>query len=226
VSQSARRTTVEGAYAIRRQTRQQPRARSNVIETALGWLGRLARFDYTAFDEIRAEPSATLSAVSVVVLASLMAGMGSWLWSVFELDRNETEIFIRSLLIGTIVQTLFWFLWVYIVHQLLTHIYHAQSNFTELVRVMGFAFFPVALTLFILVGALAIPIGIFAFSATILLSSIAVQSATDADAPHAMMATLLGFGAFLAFMGGFANVMEVDGLGGLAPGILFFALDF
>jgi hypothetical protein len=192
----------------------------------LGWIGRLARFDYTAFDEIRAEPSATLSAVAVVVAASLLAGMGSWLWSVFELDRDETDIFVRSLLIGTIVQTLFWFLWVYIVHQLLTHIYHAQSNFVELVRVMGFAFFPVALTVFILIGALAIPIGIFAFAATILLSSIAVQSATDAEAPHAMMATLLGFGGFLVCMGMLANVMEVFRFGGLAPGILFFALDF
>jgi hypothetical protein len=161
-----------------------------------------------------------------VVIVSIFAGMGSWLWAVFELDRNEMDIFVRSLLIGTIVQTLIWFAWVWVVYQLLTHIYHAQANFTELVRVMGFAFFPVALSVFILIGALAIPIGIFAFSATILLSSIAVQSATDADAPHAMMATLLGFGLFLAFMGGFANVMEVDGLGGLAPGILFFALDF
>ncbi len=53
-----------------------------------------------------------------------------------------------------------------------------------------------------------------------------MQSATDADAPDAMMATLLGFGGFPAFMGGFANVMEVNGLGGLAPGVLFFALDF
>jgi len=162
----------------------------------------------------------------VVVLSSVLAGFGSWLWSVFEIDRNETQIFVRSLLLGSIVQTIGWFLWVYIVDWLLRHLYHAQSNYLELVRVMGFAFFPVALSLFVLVGALAVPVGIFAFAATILLSSIAVQSATDADAPNAMMATLLGFGGFLVFMGGFANVMEVSTLGGLAPGILFFALDF
>ena len=70
-----------------------------------------------------------------------------------------------------------------------------------------------------------VPIGIFALAATILLSSIAVQSATDAGAPHAMTVTLLGFGGFLAIMGVLANVMEVYGLGALAPGILFFALD-
>ena len=144
-----------------------------------------------------------------------------------EWDHDETTIFVRSTLIGgLIVQPLGFFLWVYIVDWLLRHMYHAQSNYWELVRVMGFAFFPVALSLFVLVGALAIPVGIFAFGATILLSSIAVQSATDADPRHAMLATLLGFGGFLIFMGGFANVMEVSSLGGLAPGILFFALDF
>jgi hypothetical protein len=224
VRQSRRLNTIGGISVIRRQTR--PRPRSNVFETAAGWIGRLARFDYTAFDEIRMEPSATMSAVAVVALSSLLAGIGSWLWSVFEIDRNETDIFLRSLLIGTVVQTLVWFLWVYIVSLLLRHVYHAQANTLELVRVMGFAFFPVSLTLFVLIGALAVPIGLFAFAATILLSSIAVQSATDADAPHAMMATLLGFGGFLAFMGVLANVMEVNGLGGIAPGILFFALDF
>ena len=187
---------------------------------------RLARFDYTAFDEIRAEPSATMSAVAVVILSSLLAGIGSWLWSVFVIDVNEADIFLRSLLIGTIAQTLVWVLWVYIVSMLLRHVYHAQGNMMELVRVMGFAFFPVSLSLFVFIGALAVPIGLFAFAATILLSSIAVQSATDADAPHAMMATLLGFGAFLAFMGVLANVMEVNGFGGITPGILFFALDF
>jgi len=40
------------------------------------------------------------------------------------------------------------------------------------------------------------------------------------------MATFLGFGGFLFAMGILANVMEVEGLGGVAPGILFFSLDF
>jgi hypothetical protein len=174
------------------------------------------------------DASATTAAIIVVLISSVMAGFGSWLWAVFTrdaLELNASEIFVRSLVIGSIVQTLGWLLWVGAVDWMLRHLFHAQSTYLELMRVMGFAFFPVALTVFVAIGALAVPIGIFAFAATILLSSIAVQSSTDAEAPSAMTATLLGFGAFLVFMGGMANIMEVDTLGGLAPGILFFALD-
>jgi hypothetical protein len=138
---------------------------------------------------------------------------------------DEMDVFLRSFLIGSLVQALVWFLWVYAVDWQLRHLFHAQSNILELMRVMGFAFFPVALSVFIFLGFLSIPIGILAFSATILLSSVAVQSVTDAEAPAAMTATLGGFAAFLIVMGVFANLMEVGTLGGLAPGILFFSLD-
>ncbi len=199
------------------------------METTLNWLVRLARFDYTAFDEIRADASATTSAVLIVVFASFLAGIGSWLWVIFSPDLigvDKTDVLIRSTLLGFMVQTMGWFLWVYIVHWLLNHMYHASSNYLELARVMGFAFFPVALSILIAIGGLAVPIGIIAFGWTLLLSSVAVQSATDAEAPAAMTATLVGFAGFMIFMGGFANVMEVGRLGGLAPGILFFSLDF
>ena len=194
----------------------------------MDWLVRLARFDFTAFDEIRADASATISAVVIVFGASVFAGIGSWLWAVMIGDIsgvNRTDLFLRSLVLGSLVQTGVWFLWVYVVRWLITHLYKAQADPLELIRAMGFAFAPVSLSVLILIGGMAIPIGIFAFAVTILLSSVAVQTVSDGDGGHAMLATLLGFGVFLVFMGGFANVMEVGGLGGVAPGILFFSLD-
>jgi hypothetical protein len=188
----------------------------------------LARFDFTAFDEIRSDPSATTGAVLVVLVASICAGVGSWLWSLqTSAPLDSTDIFVRSAVLGSLLQTGVWFSWVYAVHWLLTNLYKAHAAFPELIRTMGFSFAPVAFSVFIVVSGLAIPIGIFAFCATILLTSVAVQTSSEAEPSQAMMATFLSFGVpFLLAMGILSNVMEVEGLGGVAPGILFFSLDF
>jgi hypothetical protein len=43
---------------------------------ALNWLQRLLRLDTTVFDEVRTDASATPTAIAVVVVASLLAGLG------------------------------------------------------------------------------------------------------------------------------------------------------
>jgi len=198
------------------------------LQTAAGWLGRLARFDFTVFDEIRADRTATISAIVIVFGASFLAGMGSWLWAVFnrelsELDRSE--VLVKSFLIGMFVQTAVWFLWVYIVRWILDWGYQIKVDALALVRTMGFAFAPVGFSVLVLIGGLALPIGLIAFGATLLLTTAAIQSASEAEMREAMVANLAGFAAFLIVMGGFANIAEVGTFGGLAPGILFFSLD-
>jgi len=116
--------------------------------------------------------------------SSLLAGFGSWFWALQtsgSIDR--TDIFVRSTLLGSVLQTAVWFFWVYAVHWLIAHLYKAKADLSELMRTMGFAFAPVSLTVLIVIAGLAVPIGIFAFGATILLSSVAVQTSSDAEPP-------------------------------------------
>jgi hypothetical protein len=192
------------------------------------WTGRLLRLDFGVFEEIRAEPWATGSAVLIVFGASLCAGFGSWLWAVQSPDfptLDRTQVFLRSFLVGSIIQTAVWFLWVYLVYQVLLRAYGVSADFVELVRTMGFAFAPVAFSLFIVFAGFAVPIGMLAFAMALLLTNVAIQTTTDAGAREATVANLAGFGAFLVVMGVFANIAEVGTFGGLAPGILFFSLD-
>jgi hypothetical protein len=170
-----------------------------------------------------------MSALFVVFGAGLFAGAGSWLWAVQSpnlagLDR--TEVFIKSLVLGSIVQTIVWLGWVYVVHWLLAALYKFRVEFAELMRTMGYAFCPAALSVFVGIAPLAVPFGVFSLGMTLLLTSIAVQTVTEGDPREAMVSTIVGFGAFLIAMGAFANVAEVGAFGGIAPGILFFSLDF
>ena len=201
---------------------------STNFQTVGAWVSRLLRFDFTVFDEVAAQPAATSGALIVVFGASVLAGIGSWLWAIqFDLGEfSKSEVFIKSLVLGSIIQTFVWFLWVYLTYQVLVRAYGARVEFADLVRTMGFAFVPVALNVLIAINSFAIPFGLVAFGMTLLLTNTAIQRAANADAREATVANLTGFAAFVIVMGVFANVLEVRNVGGLAPGILFFSLDF
>jgi hypothetical protein len=194
------------------------------LQTVGGWVSRLLRFDFTAFEEIRADPPATSAAVLVVIAASVLAGIGSWLWAI-QSDLDGTEVFIKSLVLGAIIQTIVWFLWVYVSYQVLTRAYGVRADFAELTRTMGFAFAPIGFSILIVIQGFAVPFGLIAFSLAVLISNSAIQYATDVDVREATMANVTGFSAFVIVMGIFANIAEVSTAGGLAPGILFFSLD-
>jgi hypothetical protein len=201
------------------------RTQSTNVSGVGSWLGRIFRLDFTVFNEIRANPSATSAAIAVVFGASLLAGLGSWLWALQTVVVDNGDAFIRSFLLGSLIQTIVWFSWVYVAYLVLTWGYGARQDFRELTRAMGFAFAPVALSVLVCVGALAVPIGLISFMITILFTNAAIQQVSDADADEAIVANVLGFAVFAIVMGGFANIYEINSIGGLAPGVFFFSLD-
>src|SRR3972149_4970758 len=135
------------------------------LQTVGSWLGRLLRLDLSVLDEIRSQPPATTAAVGVVLAASVLAGVGSWLWALFvEAPVPAGKVFIKSLLLGSIIQTMVWFLWVYLTYQVLVRAYGARTTFAELIRTMGFAFAPVALSVLIAITVFAVPFGVIPFA--------------------------------------------------------------
>jgi hypothetical protein len=194
----------------------------------MGWLGRLVRLDYTVFEELRTDRSATPTALAVVFFSGILAGFGTVLW-VMQHDNFDNldvvDVILKSLVVGSIVQTAVWFTWVYITYMLVARVFGSGVLFGELTRTMGFAFAPVGLSILVAIAPLAIPVGLLAFGATLLITSAAVEHTAEVEPRQALLATLAGFAVFVVFMGGFANVLEEDVFGGLAPGILFFSLD-
>ncbi len=201
------------------------------LHSVSGWLGRLIRLDVTVFDEIRSEPSATPSAIVIVFGASVMAVIGSWLWAVQWRGVEATDVFIKSLVVGSVLQTLAWFIWVYLVFQVLARAYGARVDFSELIRTMGFAFAPVGLSILIAVVGFTIPFGVFSLTGAVLLTYFATESASSAEPRQILVANFAGFAVFAVVMGVLANIGEVSStggaqIGGLAPGLFFFDLSF
>ncbi|MEK7247304.1 MAG: YIP1 family protein [Chloroflexota bacterium] len=201
--------------------------RSGGYANLSAWLSRLARLDFTVFEEVRGEHTATTGAIIIVVAASVLAGLGSWVWAIQQdFDGLGTgSVFLKTLVAGTIVQLFVWLIWVYLAYVLTARVFAANVTFQELMRTMGLAFAPVALSVFVAIAPLAVPFGVLSLGITFLFTNIAVEQASGLDTREATLANLGGFAVFLIFMGVAANIAEAGTFGGLAPGILFFSLD-
>ena len=196
------------------------------LATTGHWLQRLVRLDLDVFRDVAGDTAATLPMLALVTAASFLSGVGSWLWWLFQSRQAAGEVFLKSCLLGGLLQVPVWLLWVYVAYQTLTLAFGVRVEFYALVRAMGLAFAPMALTVLMAVAQLAVPLAVIPLAATVLLSLVAVEAASDAEPGQALLATLSGFAAFALVLGIRANIAAVEGGGGVAPGLFFFALDF
>jgi len=196
------------------------------------WLGRLIRLDLTVFDDVKDDATATVPALAVVVAASFLAGLGSWLWWIFEIDfpsvlgadEKNFEAFFKTFILGGIFMAALWVLWVYISAMILSRVFRASADMNQLIRTMGLAFAPMAISFLVVISVLAVPFGVFAVATTLLLTNAAMQATTDAEPQQVIVSNLAGFLVFAIALGVLANVAQIYDTGGLAPGIFFFDL--
>jgi branched-subunit amino acid transport protein AzlD len=193
------------------------------------WLMRLARLDLTVFDDVKDDAAATVPALAVMVIASFAAGLGSWLWWAVQdfplvSDKNG-EAFLKTFILGGILQAALWLAWVYIAAMLLSRVFGAGADLNRMIRTMGLAFAPMIITILMVLDILAVPFAVIAVGATLLLSNSAMQAATDAEPRQVMLSNLAGFLVFAVVLGILANVAQIYEIGGISPGIFFISLD-
>ena len=181
-------------------------------------LRRLATLDTSVFDEIRTDTTATIPALVVAVVATLLAGLGGWLWWAVAGIPDKGKMFVQSLIFGSILSLLFWFIWIAITYVLLTQIFRARADLNELIRVMGFATATLALGILMFIPEVDSGIGLCSIAFFFALTTIAVQSASDAPAGRALAANAVGFAIWAIVLG-----ILVSARHAWAPG--FFILD-
>jgi hypothetical protein len=201
------------------------RTRKEELANPLQWLLRLARLDLAVLAEVSAQPAATLPCLATVVVASFLCGLGSWLFWAFQMEGQRVQVLVRTLVMGSLLQVGAWSLWVYLTYQVLTLGYGTAVPFYGMARAMGLAFAPMALTVLMALAPLAIPLAVIPLAATVLLSQEAIEAVSGAGKARSLVANVVGFSGFALTLGILANVAEVGGIGGAAPGLFFFALD-
>jgi hypothetical protein len=163
-------------------------------------LRRLAMLDTSVFDELRMDRTATLPAVLVAAVSIFLFGVGGWLWWLFnaydgseEANLGSSDILLESTILGSIFAILFWAAWVGITYVMLSQVFRARVDITDLIRVMGFAAAPLALGVLLFIPYISFGVGLAAVALMFGTTVIAVQAVTDAQAGRVLAAVGAGF---------------------------------
>jgi hypothetical protein len=175
---------------------------------------RLVRLDTSVFDEVRHDSSATLPAVFVIVAANFLAGIGGWLWWLAQGFDNGGDVLVESVFFGTIFSVALWIVWLLVSWVILTQVFREDADWQQMLRTMGMAGAPLALSIALFVPGVDFGIGLTSIALFFGLTTIAIQATTTANPARVLMANFAGFAIWAMVLGLLATSESY-----LAPGI-------
>lgn len=178
---------------------------------------RLFRLDTTVFDEVRRDPSATLPAVVVVLLSTLLAGIGGWMWWVVKGYGDNGKVFFHSVLLGSVFSFALWIVWLLVAWVILTQVFREDADWQEMLRTMGMAAVPLGISVAMFIPGVDLGIALASIALFFGLNTIAIQATTTANAARVLVANLSGFAVWAIVLG-----LLVTDSNYFAPGIFLF----
>jgi hypothetical protein len=154
---------------------------------------RAARLDVNLYEEVEAEPGAINQAVLVVVIVSVLSGIGT---GISGMMAGGILSFLWGLLAGIAGSLVGWLAWAFFTWLIGTKLLkgpQTSATWTEMLRTIGFAYSPGALRLFAFIPFIG---GIIAFAALIwslVAGVIAVRQALDFSTGRAIGTCILGW---------------------------------
>jgi hypothetical protein len=139
------------------------------------------KLDVKTFEEIEHNTGLTMAAAVIVVLVSLVSGVGNGLFNTFR-DKSFFSGFLGSL-ISVIVG---WLIWSAVTWFVGTRLFKGEADLGQMLRVIGFAYLPMLLSIIPCVGSV---IGIIW---TLIAGFIAIRQGLDLDNSKAFLTVLIG----------------------------------
>lgn len=145
------------------------------------------KLDVNTFEEIESDSSATTQAAIIVAIVSLLSGLGSGIGASVA-GGNFLTSFFSTLVWGFIG----WFLWALVSYFVGTSFFGGKSSIDEMLRVIGFAYSPLMLSIIPCVGPI---IGsIWALVA----GFIAIRQGLDLDNTKTFFTVIIGLAVYVA----------------------------
>lgn len=140
------------------------------------------RLNVMTFEEIEHDRSALGQAMIVVAIVALCASLGTG----FLASYNNVG-FLTGFIVAIVWTYIGWFLWALSTYLIGKFVFKGVATLPEMLRVIGFAYAPLVLSIFPLIGSLAG--GLWALAA----GFIAVRQGLDLDDVRAAVTILVGF---------------------------------
>jgi hypothetical protein len=148
------------------------------------------KLDVKTFEEIEHDTNLTLPAAIIVLVVSLVSGLGNGLFNGF-IHRSFFSGFLGSL-IGVLLG---WLLWSAVTWFVGTRFFKGEADLGQMLRVIGFAYSPMILSIIPCVGGL---IGIIWAIAA---GFIAIRQGLDLDDMKAFLTVVVGALAYILLTG-------------------------
>ena len=179
---------------------------------------RAAMLDVNLYEEVEADTSLNQEALIVVILVSVLSGIGGFLQGVFNGDIGAALL---ALVVGVVLGVASYYIWAYVTYFVGTNLFGGTADAGELLRVLGYASGPRVLGVlgFIpCVGGLA---GIVGAIWALVAGVIAVREALDFDTTKAVLTVIIGWVIVFAISLVVGLVFGVGAVGLGALGSLF-----
>jgi len=187
------------------------------FNTLASRLQRLTRLDTSVFEEVREDASATVPAICVVTGATLLAGLGGWFWWLLQPFGDSTRVLFQSVIMGTIFSIALWIVWMLVTWVMLTQLFREDADWQQMLRTMGMASIPLAISFGVFVPGIGLGVGLVALVLLFGLTNIAIQAVTPADPARVLVANVAGFAVWAIVLG-----LLVTSNTYLAPGVFLF----
>lgn len=166
-------------------------------------LGRLARLDTTVFDEVRDDQNETVPALIIAAVSALLAGFGAFLWwkVVPNISSDPNNLFVNTVILGTIFMIAMYGVAALVAYVVLAQMYKTQVDLVTLVRTMGYAALPLALSVLMFIPIIWPLFALLPLALLLVTMIYAIQSASGADSTQVVFAAIIGLAAMIVVLG-------------------------
>lgn len=164
-------------------------------------LVRLMKLDTSVFDEVRDDPKELVPALVIAGISALLAGLGAMLfWSGVAAGKPDA-VFLNQLILGSIFLAAMHGVSALVIYVVMAQMYKVQADLQAILRTMGYAAFPLALSVLMFIPILWPVFAIVPLALLLVTTIYAVQSATGAESNQVVTASVIGFTVFVLILG-------------------------
>jgi hypothetical protein len=158
---------------------------------------RAAKLDKNFYEEVEADTSYSQSALTVVILAALANGVGSFFGGL--LSGSGLLGSLGSLVMGVIIGIVGYYIWVFVAQYVGTRFFKGKGDFGEVQRAFGFAYAPQVLNILRFIPCLGAFVPLVTWLWSLATGFVAIRQSLDQDDTNAALTMLVAFLVVVAF---------------------------
>jgi hypothetical protein len=174
---------------------------------------RAIKLDATFYEEVEQDPSYNQDSLMVVILASLLGGLGGLIGTAMAGDILKAII---AFIVAVILTLIGFFLWVWVATLVGTRLFKGTGQFDNVKRAMGFAYAPQLLNILSFIPCLGGIIALVAWVLSVIAGVKAVRQSLNQDNTNAILTVIVSAIVVFLVIAAIGAVLAAIGIGAAA----------